>query len=680
LNTVFTTILLVVALAAFAVPAAADTPIDEVLVTVKHRDTPLNEVAAAVVLINAETIAAQDLLTDVFQSSPGVFLQQTTPGQGAAVMRGVRGSAVLHLVDGMRLNNAIFRSAPTQYAALLPTMGIERVEVVRGTQTSLYGSDAIGGVVQVISHKPEFSSASIAMRGQGQLGMDTATDKRQVKLLLDVGNDRHAVSISGEYQDIGDRRIGGGDEISPSDFESAAFRFAYSATPSQETSWFVDLQFLEQPETPRVDELVPGFGQTTPSSSEFFFAPNQRSFAHVNRSTVGGAFGWDWDFDIAWQQIKDDRVTRDYESPIRIREFNRSDLFGITMSAASTAGPIRWILGAEVYVDEVSSSRMSADIGDNAATEVAPRFPDNSSVQQAALYGRLDFDVAARHRLNLGMRLSNVQVEIPETLTVEKATIDATDVSGEIGWVFDATDSVQLVANLGYGFRAPNVFDIGSLGSRPGNRFNVPNVMLQSEYVVQADAGIRFNNARWSTDVVAFTMRYDDRISSVATGDTTPTGREIVQSVNGGISNIHGIEADVRLLWSDRGTARLMLNYTRGDQQLPGRTQEAADRIPPVNGVIEVSYDLTNAFAIEGWLAFAAAQDRLSARDIRDSRINPNGTPGWGSLGVRGSWATSTDWRFVVGVDNVLDKNYRRHGSGIDSVGRNVSATVHKTW
>ncbi|MGI9221572.1 MAG: TonB-dependent receptor [Woeseiaceae bacterium] len=677
---VFTATFIVVALAAIAVPAAADAPIDEVLVTVKHRDTLLNEVAAAVVLVDGDTIAAQKLLTDVFRSSPGVFLQQTTPGQGAAVMRGVRGSAVLHLVDGMRLNNAIFRSAPTQYAALLPTMGIERIEVVRGTQSSLYGSDAIGGVVQVISHKPQFSSASVATRGEGQIGLDSATDKQQIKLLLDVGNDRHAVSISGEYQDIGDRRIGGGDKVSPSDFESAAFRFLYSATPTDDKSWFVDLQFLEQPETPRVDELVPGFGQTTPSSSEFVFAPNQRSFAHVNRSVIGGALGWNWDFDVAWQQIKDDRITRDFESPNRIRELNRSDLFGITMSAAGVVGPAQWIFGAEAYIDEVSSSRVSTDIGSAVSTEVTPRFPDNSSVQQAALFGRLDYDLASQHRLSLGMRLSNVQVEVPATLAAEKATIDATDVSGEIGWVFDATDSLQLVANLGYGFRAPNVFDIGSLGSRPGNRFNVPNVMLESEYVVQADAGFRFNNARWSTEVVAFAMRYDDRISSVATGDTTPTGRDIVQSVNGGTSNIHGVEADVRVLWSDRGTARLVLNYTRGDQQLPGLAKEAADRIPPLNGVFEISYDVTSAFAIDGWIAFAAAQDRLSARDIRDSRINPNGTPGWGSVGVRGSLETHSNWKFALGVDNILDKNYRRHGSGLDSVGRNVSATVYKVW
>ena len=99
-------------------------------------------------IITSEEIVGGNLLTDALALKPGVFVQQTTPGQGAPIVRGLKGSEVLHLVDGMRLNNAIFRNAPTQYFSLISPGTLERIEVVRGASTSLYGSDAVGGVVR----------------------------------------------------------------------------------------------------------------------------------------------------------------------------------------------------------------------------------------------------------------------------------------------------------------------------------------------------------------------------------------------------------------------------------------------------------------------------------------------------------------------------------------------------
>ena len=136
--------------------AAEQDVLDEVLVTATRRTASTVDISSALTLVNSEAVREQKLLTDALADNVGVFLQQTTPGQGAAIIRGLRGSSILHLVDGMRLNNAIFRSAPTQYFALVPTSAVERVEVIRGTPASLYGSDAVGGVVQVVTRSSAF--------------------------------------------------------------------------------------------------------------------------------------------------------------------------------------------------------------------------------------------------------------------------------------------------------------------------------------------------------------------------------------------------------------------------------------------------------------------------------------------------------------------------------------------
>ena len=139
--------LLLVLLAAISPVFGQGDTIEEIQVTATRRPVMLNEVSAAVTVITTKEIARTKLVTDSLAAKPGVFLQQTTPGQGAAIIRGLKGSEVLHLVDGMRLNNAIFRNAPTQYLALVSPGTLDRLEVVRGAPASLYGSDAVGGVI-----------------------------------------------------------------------------------------------------------------------------------------------------------------------------------------------------------------------------------------------------------------------------------------------------------------------------------------------------------------------------------------------------------------------------------------------------------------------------------------------------------------------------------------------------
>ena len=673
-------LLLLAATVAPLTSAAENNEIDEVVVTATRRAVSSAEVSSGLTVLGREKVRAEKLVTDALASNVGVFLQQTTPGQGAPVIRGLKGSSILHLVDGLRLNNAIFRSAPTQYFALVPVTSVERVEVLRGTPTSLYGNDAVGGVVQLVTRVPKFDSSDTEVRGEAFASFDTAELARTARATVDIGNDFLASSFSAEYLKTGNRRTGSGDRIAPSGYESKAARLLVSGTPNDTHSWLFDAHYLEQPETPRIDELVAGFGQSEPSSSEFFFAPNRRVFVHGKYTVSDGPAGLDWNTDVAWQRIDDDRVSRDFESTDRRRESNSSDLYGLTVSASRLTDVGSWIVGAEFYHDKVTSQRLEEDLLTGASQVLTARFPDGSRVRQAALFGNLQQQVSARHNLSAGVRISNDDVTLPATAVSRAADIESTDVSGDIGWIFDATDGWQLLANLGLGFRAPNVFDLGTLGNRPGNRFNIPNTTLDSERVAQADVGVRFRSDRLRFDLMVYTLRYDDRITSVGTGEVTPDGRDIVQSVNAAESSIRGMETGVDWRISDALSARAVLNYTWGEQQAIGADTEAADRIPPFNGMLAFSHDNGSDYRLEGSLRFASGQDRLSARDARDTRIDPQGTAGWAVLGARLQKEHARHWLFSVTLDNLLDKRYRVHGSGLDAPGLNLMVGARYTW
>jgi len=660
---------------------AAEESIDEIQVTATRRPLAEGDVSAALTLINVDNIRGTKIITDALAAQPGVFLQQTTPGQGAAIVRGLKGSEVLHLVDGMRLNNAIFRNAPTQYLALVAPGTVDRIEVVRGAPASLYGSDAVGGVVQVLSRIPSF--AGPGTRGNAYLAYDTADLGKVIRGSFDIGNERLAGLISGEYLQTGNRRIGGGERVAPTGYESKGARIALSATPDDEQSWLFDFQYASQPATPRIDELVPGFGQTEPSSSEFLFSPNDRLFAHLRHTRANWLWSADWNFDAGWQRIDDDRITRDFQSQFRRREKNSSDLFGITASAAGhirNTGSGSWIVGAELYHDRVRSQRSEENISSAQVQELQARFPDDASMDQAAIYANILQSLGDRHSLSGGLRFSVIGVDLPQTSITPAASVDQDDISADIGWVFDVNERSQFVANLGYGFRAPNVFDLGTLGDRPGNRFNIPNPDLESERIVQLDAGFRHHEEFWDLNVMLFALHYTDRITSVLTGAVTPTGRDVVQSRNVESADIHGVEAAAHFVLSASSTADLVVNYTRGEQKEADGLEVSADRIPPLNGRLSVRYMASATLFVEPYLLFASSQDRLSPRDVRDVRINPDGTPGWLTANIAVTWRPDDRWQLVASLENLLDKKYRVHGSGIEATGRNLILSVQTLW
>ena len=652
--------------------------IEEIQVTATRRPTGIRDVSAALTVVTSEEISRAKLMTDSLAAKPGVFLQQTTPGQGAAIIRGLKGSEILHLVDGMRLNNAIFRNAPTQYLALVAPGTLDRIEIVRGAPASLYGSDAVGGVVQVLSRVPKLDSSGA--KGDAYLAFDTADLAKTLRGSVEFGNEKLAALVSGEYLSTGDRRTGSGSRVGPSGYESRGGRVAVSATPREGESWLFDLQMARQPMTPRVDELVPGFGQTEPSASEFWFAPNDRIFAHIRHSRDSGLWDATWTVDFGWQRIVDDRISRDFQSDIRRYENNRSDLVGLTANASGETDSGSWIAGVDFYHDEVRSTRYEEDLQAGSSQPVASRFPDGSTVDQAAVFGNYMLNAGERNSVSGGLRYSVIKTELPQTGVVPATSAGQNDISADLGWSFDLSADTRLTANVGYGFRAPNVFDLGTLGERPGNRFNIPNPDLESERITQFDAGVRHRSERWGLDIVFFALQYTDRIASILTGAITPEGRDVTQSRNVASADIHGVEMGGHFVFTASLVADLVVNYVRGEQADATGGQEAGDRIPPLNGRASLTYYPTDAIRVEPYFLFSGEQDRLSGRDILDVRINPEGTPGWVTANILGSWDVNEAWRITAQIENLFDKQYRVHGSGIDAIGRNLFVSLQTNW
>lgn len=668
-----------------AEPDPSEHAIDPLGETIQITGTRLDAEAAAVSapvqVIDRRELSerAPEVLTDALREAPNVHLQATTVGQGSPYIRGLTGSAVLNLVDGMRLNHAIYRSSPNPYLALVDSHVARRIEIVRGPASVLYGSDAMGGVVQVLTRKPEFETADWQARGGVDAGFHSADLSRTVYAELAAGREGFGMGGGFSYLAAEDLRAGGGIGRQ----EPTAYRMlggdasaVWKPTPDQRTT--LDFQMLRQPETPRFDELVPGFGQTEPASDVWNYEPLERIFGHLQHrieEVLPGAIDA-LSFDAAIQQIRDDRRTRAHQSSIESREHNRSRLLGFAGRGVSR--PRSWLAlswGAEAYFDEVSSEREETDLTDGSSRGVPSRFPDGSRMDSYGAYASAQLQLGKRFEVNAGIRYSHVDTKIAATEATSRSAIHLDDVTGALGALWDLGSGVRLVTNASRGFRAPNVFDLGTLGARPGNRFNVPSGDLDAEVIYTLDLGLEISRPRFRGELFGFGSAYRDKIDSIFTGSVVE-GRDVVRSDNANRVWLTGAEARAVVdLHKDLQLAGHVF-WTWGEEEdADGKTQPA-DRIPPVQGRVGLRWTPLESLWLEAFTRFAGRQDRLSARDVRDPRIDPSGTPGWATGNLRAGFALGEHWRGTLGVENFTNTSYREHGSGIDAPGVGAIATL----
>ena len=334
----------------------------------------------------------------------------------------------------------------------------------------------------------------------------------------------------------------------------------------------------------------------------------------------------------------------------------------------------RLVAGVELYSDRVDSARAELTDG-GALLPRTPRFGDGARMRSASAFVVPELAVSERLTVTAGLRASVYRIEVPASPVAEDVDVDARELTGRLGVHWRVRDRWTLYGSYGHGFRPPNVFDLGTLGPRPGNRFNVANPGLGPETLDNLEAGVRFGVDGFSLEATVFAADHEDRIRSVDTGTTTASGRDVVRSVNGGTSRLRG--AELQLRWRPRPGTELdaVLNAVRGEDDFAGEVTPG-DRIPPLNGLLRLrqrlSPVLTGTLAVTG----AARQDRLSARDVRDPRIDPSGTDGWLRVDavLAGRLREGADVRFEFG--NLANARYREHGSGLDAPGRYLSVGI----
>jgi len=610
---------------------------------------------------------------EMLPEAPGVWLQKTNHGGGSPFLRGLTGNQVLALVDGIRLNNSTYRYGPNQYISTIDPYSLDRIEILRGGGSTLYGSDAVGGVLNFLSPSPGLAArgSELSFAGRGKLvngGMESTGR-------LDVRFRTPRMGLIGgmSLRSFGDLRAGGDLGVeSPSGYDETAANIKGLFKLSDDLLLTAAVQSVRQPEVPAYDQV------TERGYSRYVFRPQERRLAYLKLSSFSSNPLWrEIDATVSWQGSAEGREKRKEDSDLLQVERDRVSTLGLQIQVRSVPRS-SWSMttGCELYSDLVRSAAEDLDTSTGSSVEKRGLYPDRARALNLAIYHAQSLDVR-RFGLRAGLRYNIVEVEARDELFGD-TDISPAALVGHFSLLYRVSGRLHAVLNLNRSFRAPNINDLSSFGAFDYG-IEVPAPELQPEYGTTLEAGAKSKGDRWAWALYLYRTWLQDlivRVESTYLGSPFYGDDRVYRKANAQRAAIHGLEAEAQGEIGRRWRTVMNVTYTFGrniDDDEPLR------RIPPLNGRVRLEYyaraDLQ--LAVE-WL-FAARQSRLSSGDIADHRIPPGGTPGWQVVNILAQWRLGrVHW--TAGLQNLFDEAYRTHGSGIDGPGRCVWTGLRWGW
>jgi outer membrane receptor protein involved in Fe transport len=607
-----------------------------------------------------------DDLGQAIQTEVGVMVQRTGRGQASPFIRGLTGQQILILVDGIRLTNSFTRAGPNQYFSLIDPGMVEEVQIVRGPGSVQWGSDAIGGVINVVTRSPEFIGGDYLSPGTIQR-FSTADNGYYGRVNVEGFVNNVGVFGGGGYGDFHNIDLGGeGGRQPATSFNQNAGDIKFSYLVDRCSQVIVSLQHFEQDDLFRTDRFEQG--------DQRVFGPQSRDLAYLRYQGLNplGTFFHSWTLTGSYNFMNQVETRRNSTTGNATEQSVRSlndDQFGLNLVFGADYDQYgRVTYGFDWYHEDLDSAREDTDLTTGVSTSKPGDFPNDGYYSRFG--GFLEWDVQLTDRLAAisGVRYSYIAAGATITAGAAAGHIDPTydDWSSSIGLVYDLHPGIHLVGSVAEGFRAPNLEDLAATNTNTFAGTDIPNPNLVPERSINYEIGLKFDTPKFRSQAFVFWTDISNHILRQPEGNPLNPNFALVRENRN--TRLQGVEwAGEYLLhsgWSLYGN----ISYIFG-QDLS--VAEPLSRIPPLQGVLGVRWrerDGAQWFDMYTWLV--GRQDRLSARDMTDTvRIPVGGTPGFGTLNLRYGYLISRGQRLSLSVLNVTDSVYQVHGSGAKGPG-----------
>lgn len=616
-------------------------------------------------------------LPDALNAFNGVMVQKTAYGQGSPYIRGFTGFRTLFLYDGIRLNNSTFREGPNQYWNTVDAFTIDKLEIVKGPSSSLYGADAIGGTVQAFSSELDTSGANENNELNYFYRAASAEHSQLVHTSFKSEGKDLAFQLGGSYKDFGDLIRGHNIQQPNTGYSEYNLDAKLALGINQHWSLVSAAYLTQQDDVPRTHSTIysTSFAGTTIGTDLKRDLTQKRLMTYLKLTgrEVSEHIS-EAQFTLSYQQQKESRE--------RLRSLNRFDTQGVTTNTlglqvqlSSELNSSQYVYGIDAYFDQVDSYSSSNSIQGPVADDASYTWLGAYIQARTKLDEKWDF--IAGGRINY-MQARAEKISDPtsgDILTLDKSWNDIV-ANAAINYLLNKENN--LYAGIAQGFRAPNLSDLTRFDTARSNEFEIPATELDSEHYTNYSFGYKHHSEKLITDLSVFYTSINDQIERIPTGKKNADGEFEISKENIGDGYFSGAEVTIDYHFTTDWKLSSQFAYIAGKSDTfktseKIKSSEYASRLMPTMIKISLNYSPQH---LPWWgkinLSSAEKADRLSPRDTLDSgRIPPGGTPGYGVVNIQAGYTFSEKLTFTCSIENLFDKDYRIHGSGQNEAGFN---------
>jgi hemoglobin/transferrin/lactoferrin receptor protein len=647
--------------------------------------------------INTQTTA------DLLQQTGTVFVQRSQQGGGSPVLRGFEASRILLVVDGIRMNNAIYRTGHLQNVITVDQNILERVEVLYGPAATLYGSDALGGVILMRTKQPQLlQSNKTLVTGAAFTRYSSAW--LQAYTFSAFGDTKMGRTGPSRYRNFGLRNqyistINGIDSILVNANNRVQKASGYKQwdvvqkvlfQQNKKVSHLLNLQLSNTSDVPRYDRLQEEKNGTL-RFAEWYYGPQLRTLAAYELNVKDAPFFNEIRSTLSYQYIKESRHQREYRRYDRLdNRYESLQVWAFTADGRKLWKKHELTVGADAQGNDLRSTAVRENLQTGAKTPLDTRYPNGSNrmhylgayVQHLLKFGK------GKWVLNDGIRVQyvNLQARIADNsfFNLPFTRIDQSNyaITGNAGLVFMPAPDTRLTLGVSSGFRNPNIDDAAKVfeSNTASRQLIVPNADIRPEYTYNLDLGISKQFAgRIRMEAMVFYTLFKNAIvlapfqlNGLDSVDYNGTVSKVFAPQNGARARLYGLHAALTLDLTTALRLNSTFNYTHGVLK-KNKTGVPLDHIPPVYG--RTTFSFTHArinaelYALyNGWKRL---QDYSPSGEDNAQYATPEGTPAWITLNLKTTVPLAPFLSLQAGIENMLDRNYRPFASGFSAPGRN---------
>ena len=705
----------------------SDLKLSQIVVSAIRWRQQSSDVPVKITSINKADVVFQNPQTtaDLLETNGNVFIQKSQQGGGSPMIRGFSANRLLLSVDGVRMNNAIFRSGNIHNVIALDPFALEQTEVLFGPGSVMYGSDALGGVLSFRTMSASLSPTdSIKVKGGYVARYSSANNEITNHLNVNIGHKHWASFTSVTFSEFGDLRMGSNgpsvnyirpnyvarigkmDVVRSTDNPLIQHPTGYNQFNITQKlryakgDWDIQYAFHHSgtSDVPRYDRLIE-LRDGQPRSAEWNYGPQTWQMHHVELSHSAQSAMYDIaTLRMAYQTIEESRITRGFGRDIRNTREERVGATSFNLDFRKKLNEVHGIsYGAEYVHNDVQSNGTGMHIFTEEKVGITDRYPQ-AQWQSVALFVKHDYKLSNKWTWETGVRynhfamdadFSNNQPYIP--LPFEQTSLDFGAISGSTGWVYTPRREMILRGNLSTGFRAPNIDDIGKVFDSEPGAVVVPNPNLRPEYVYNAEIGvatviggrIKLDFSVYYTYLDQAMVRRDFQLdgadSIIYEGEQSP----VLAIQNAAFATVFGTQAFAEVKISEQWSFITTHNFQRGREETEDGGISPMRHAPPVYGAARLIYKKkrwqTQAYAMySGGVPF----ERMPVDQLRNNHIfavDKNGdpfSPAWYTLNLKVQYALNERIILSGGVENITDQRYRPFTSGMVAPGVNVVVSV----